>query len=70
MAMVMSAGIYLDFGIGDPADLFQALIIYTRVLSGYYESVYKFNLSVALKKPNIIGLIPKVIPVLKVEYVL
>ncbi len=36
-----------DFGIGDPADLFEALIIYTRVLSGYYDSVYNFNLAVA-----------------------
>ena len=36
-----------DFGIGNTADLFQALIIYTRVLKGYYESVYQFNLAVA-----------------------
>ena len=36
-----------DFGIGDPGDLFQALIIYTRVLSGYYETVYNFNMAVA-----------------------
>ena len=36
-----------DFGIGDSGDLFQALIIYTRVLSGYYETVYNFNLAVA-----------------------
>ena len=36
-----------DFGIGDPGDLFEALIIYTRVLSGYYDSVYNFNLAVA-----------------------
>jgi hypothetical protein len=36
-----------DFGIGDTADLFQALIIYTRVLNGYYQSIYQFNLAVA-----------------------
>ena len=36
-----------DFGIGETADLFQALIIYTRVLNGYYESIYQFNLAVA-----------------------
>ncbi len=36
-----------DFGIGDTAELFQALIIYTRVLNGYYESIYQFNLAVA-----------------------
>ncbi len=35
-----------DFGIGDEGDLFEALIIYTRVLVGYYDSIYKFNLSV------------------------
>lgn len=36
-----------DFGIGNSGDLFQALIIYTRVLSGYYETVYNFNMAVA-----------------------
>ena len=36
-----------DFGIGDSGDLFQALMIYTRVLSGYYETVYNFNMAVA-----------------------
>jgi hypothetical protein len=46
-ALLVSEVANYDFGIGDSADLFQALIIYTRVLSGYYESVYKFNLSVA-----------------------
>ena len=46
-ALLVSEVANYDFGIGDPVDLFQALIIYTRVLSGYYESVYKFNLSVA-----------------------
>ncbi len=42
-----------DFGIGDSGDLFQALIIYTRVLSGYYESVYNFNVAVADVKREI-----------------
>lgn len=36
-----------DFGIGDPGDLFEALIIYTRVLRGHYKAIYKFNLAVA-----------------------
>ena len=36
-----------DFGIGDSGSLFEALIIYTRVLSGYYDSIYTFNLAVA-----------------------
>lgn len=36
-----------DFGIGNSGELFQALIIYTRVLSGYYETVYNFNIAVA-----------------------
>jgi len=36
-----------DFGLGDSAELFQALIIYTRVLTGYYHSVYNWNKTVA-----------------------
>ena len=43
----MSEAANYDFGIGEPEDLFEALIIYTRVLSGYYDSVYKYNLSAA-----------------------
>jgi hypothetical protein len=35
-----------DFGIGNEADLFEALIIYTRVLVGYFEAVYTFNVAV------------------------
>ncbi len=46
-ALLVSEVANYDFGIGDPADLFEALIIYTRVLSGYYDSVYSFNLAVA-----------------------
>lgn len=46
-ALLVSEVANYDFGIGNPGDLFQALIIYTRVLTGYYESIYKFNLSIA-----------------------
>jgi len=46
-ALLVSEVANYDFGIGDPGDLFQALIIYTRVLTGYYDSIYKFNLSIA-----------------------
>lgn len=46
-ALLVSEVANYDFGIGDPADLFEALIIYTRVTGGYYKSVYKFNLAVA-----------------------
>ena len=46
-ALLVSEAANYDFGIGDPGDLFEALIIYTRVLSGYYDSVYNFNLAVA-----------------------
>lgn len=36
-----------DFGIGDSQELFEALIIYTRVLSGYLDSIYTLNVAVA-----------------------
>ena len=36
-----------DFGIGDSQELFEALIIYSRVLSGYLDSIYKHNVAVA-----------------------
>ena len=36
-----------DFGIGDSQDLFEALIIYTRVFSSYLDSVYALKVSVA-----------------------
>ncbi len=35
-----------DFGLGNEGDLFEALMIYTRVLVGYYEALYGFNRSV------------------------
>ena len=47
LALLVSEVANYDFGIGDPEELFEALIIYTRVLSGYYDSVYNFNLAVA-----------------------
>jgi hypothetical protein len=37
-----------DFGIGQSEDLFEALIIYTRVLRGYYETAYNLNRAVLL----------------------
>lgn len=46
-ALLVSEVANYDFGIGEAGDLFEALIIYTRVLSGYYDSVYNFNLAVA-----------------------
>ena len=46
-ALLVSEVANYDFGIGDSGDLFQALIIYTRVLNGYYDSVYNFNLLIA-----------------------
>ncbi len=46
-ALLVSEAANYDFGIGDPGDLFEALIIYTRVLGGYYDAVYNFNISVA-----------------------
>ncbi len=36
-----------DFGIGDSQDLFEALIIYTRVFSSYLDSIYALKVSVA-----------------------
>ncbi|MEK9629512.1 MAG: TolC family protein [Nitrospinota bacterium] len=51
-ALLVSEVANYDFGIGDSGDLFQALIIYTRVLSGYYSSIYKYNLSIATLDRN------------------
>ena len=47
-ALLVSEVANYDFCVGESGDLFQALIIYTRVLNGYYDSVYKYNLSVAI----------------------
>lgn len=46
-ALLVTEAANYDFGVGDSEDLFQALIIYTRVLSDYYESVYNFNAAAA-----------------------
>jgi outer membrane protein TolC len=45
-ALLVTEAANYDFGIGNEADLFEALIIYTRVLVGYYEALYTFNISV------------------------
>ena len=47
-ALLVSEVANYDFGVGESGDLFQALIIYTRVLNGYYDSIYKYNISVAI----------------------
>ena len=47
-ALLVSEVANYDFGVGETGELFQALIIYTRVLNGYYNSIYKYNLSVAI----------------------
>lgn len=57
-ALLVSEVANYDFGIGDPGDLFEALVIYSRVLGGYYDSVYNFNLAVAglnLVKASFLG---------------
>ena len=36
-----------DFGIGDSNELFEALIMYTRVFSSYLDSIYTLNVSAA-----------------------
>ena len=36
-----------DFGIGDSKELFEALIMYTRVFSNYLDSIYTLNVSAA-----------------------
>lgn len=46
-----------DFGIGSSGDLFESLIIYTRVLSGYFETIYNFNMAV-VELNKIAGKVP------------
>ena len=36
-----------DFGIGDSQELFEALIMYTRVYNSYLDSIYTLNVSAA-----------------------
>ena len=45
-ALLVTEAANYDFGIGNEADLFEALIIYTRVLVGYYEAIHAFNVTV------------------------
>ena len=45
-ALLVTEAANYDFGIGNVADLFEALIIYTRILIGYYEAIHTFNVSV------------------------
>ena len=52
-ALLITEAANYDFGIGDSEELFEALIIYTRVFSSYLDSIYTFNLAVAnLEKLN------------------
>jgi hypothetical protein len=46
-ALLISEVANYDFGIGDSQELFEALIIYTRVFSSYLDSVYTLNVAVA-----------------------
>ena len=45
-ALLVTEAANYDFGIGNEADLFEALIIYTRLLIGYYEAIHTFNVAV------------------------
>jgi len=45
-ALLVTEAANYDFGIGNEADLFESLIIYTRVLVGYYEAIHTFNVAV------------------------
>ena len=44
-ALLISEVANYDFGIGDSQELFEALIMYTRVFSSYLDSVYTLNVS-------------------------
>jgi len=46
-ALLVSEVANYDFGIGDSQELFEALIIYTRVFSSYLDSIYILNVSAA-----------------------
>jgi hypothetical protein len=46
-ALLVSEVANYDFGICDSRELFEALIIYTRVFSSYLDSIYTLNVSVA-----------------------
>ena len=46
-ALLVSEVANYDFGIGDSQELFEALIMYTRVFSSYLDSIYTLNVSAA-----------------------
>jgi hypothetical protein len=46
-ALLVSEVANYDFGIGDSQELFEALLIYTRVFSAYLDSIYTLNVAVA-----------------------
>jgi len=46
-ALLVSEVANYDFGIGDSQELFEALIIYTRVYNSYLDSIYTLNVSAA-----------------------
>ena len=46
-ALLISEVANYDFGIGDSQELFEALIMYTRVFSSYLDSIYTLNVSAA-----------------------
>jgi len=46
-ALLVSEVANYDFGIGDSQELFEALVMYTRVFSSYLDSIYNLNVSAA-----------------------
>jgi hypothetical protein len=46
-ALLISEVANYDFGIGDSQELFEALMIYTRIFSSYLDSIYILNVAVA-----------------------
>ena len=46
-ALLVSEVANYDFGIGDSQELFEALIMYTRVFNSYLDSIYTLNVSAA-----------------------
>jgi len=46
-ALLISEVANYDFGIGDSQELFEALIMYTRIFSSYLDSIYTLNVSAA-----------------------
>jgi hypothetical protein len=46
-ALLISEVANYDFGIGDSQELFEALMIYTRIFSSYLDSIHTLNVAVA-----------------------